>query len=74
MSTLHQQIKELEKSADLLRILRDHAKGDGGRLTTFGKDFVHACANSNISQSSVAKILDVTASAISQHYSKLKTD
>jgi DNA-binding MarR family transcriptional regulator len=72
MATIHQQLKKLEADANLVYIIRDLAKTDGGRLTTFGKDFLHACVVNEVSQSTIAKILDVTPSAVHQNAAKLK--
>jgi hypothetical protein len=72
MATLHQQIRELEKDAELIRSIRASAKTDGGRLTQFGKDFLHACVNNGIPQSSISKLLDITSAAVSQNVAKLK--
>jgi len=72
MATIHQQIKRLEADADLVYVFRDKAKTDSGRLTTFGKDFLHACVENDIPQSFIAKILGVTPSAVNQNAAKLK--
>jgi DNA-binding MarR family transcriptional regulator len=72
MATIHQQIKKLEADADLIYKIREKAKTDGGRLTTFGKDFLYACVKSEIPNSDIAKILDVTQSAVSQNAAALK--
>jgi hypothetical protein len=72
MATLQQQIKDLEKEASVTKELRDEAVSNG-RLTKFGKDFVHACANNDISPTLAAKLLGVTTSAVVQNYNKLKS-
>lgn len=71
MRTLYQQIKELESRAGLIDEIRCFAKSDGGKLTAFGQNFVFVCAKGGIKQSIIAKILDVTASAISQQVTKI---
>lgn len=71
MSNLCQQIKKLESQVALLDEIRAAAKTDGGKLTTFGQNFVFVCATGNVTQSTVAKILDVSPSAISQQVSKM---
>jgi hypothetical protein len=38
----------------------------------FGKDFLHACVNNGIPQSSISKLLDITSAAVSQNVAKLK--
>lgn len=71
MATIREQLKKLEADANLVDTLRTMGKTDGGKLTEFGKDFVHACVKNKVQNSVVAKILDVTPSAISQWASKL---
>jgi DNA-binding MarR family transcriptional regulator len=71
MATLHQQIRELESDAEIVRSIRADAKTDGGRLTPFGKDILHACVNNNIPNSQIASILGITSSAVSQNIKKL---
>ena len=79
MSTLNQQIKQLqsavkklETTASQVETIRNYAKTDGGRLNDFGKNMIHICLEANMSQSDIAKILDVTDSAISQQVAKMK--
>lgn len=73
MATIHQQIKKLENEAGLVEIIRDRGKSEGGRLTDFGQDFVYMCVTHGIPNGDIAKILDVTTSAISQQAAKHKT-
>lgn len=72
MATLQQQLKRLEKDADLTVSLRDAAKTTGGRLTPLGKDLLHALVNNDFPQTEIAKLLDITPSAVSQSASKIK--
>ncbi len=72
MATLQQQIKRLEKDADLAVALRDAAKSSGGRLTPLGKDILHALVNNDFPQVEIAKLLDITQSAVSQAAAKIK--
>lgn len=72
MATLQQQIKRLEKDADLAVALRDAAKSSGGRLTPLGKDLLHALVNNDFPQNEIAKLLDITPSAVSQSAAKIK--
>lgn len=72
MATLQQQIKRLEKDADLTVSLREAAKTTGGRLTPLGKDLLHALVNNDFPQTEIAKLLDITPSAVSQSASKIK--
>ncbi len=72
MATLQQQLKRLEKDADLVIGLRDAAKTSGGRLSPLGKDILHALVNNGYPNVEIAKLLDVTPSAVSQASSKIK--
>jgi DNA-binding MarR family transcriptional regulator len=72
MATLLHQLKRLEKDADLVISIRDAAKTDGGRLTQLGKDLLHALVNNDFPQTEIAKLLDITPSAVSQHAGKIK--
>jgi len=72
MATLQQQLKRLEKDADLVIGLRDAAKTSGGRLTPLGKDLLHALVNNGFPNVEIAKLLDITPSAVSQAAAKIK--
>jgi hypothetical protein len=74
MSTLHQQIRELEADAKLIFSIRAEAKTEGGRLTSFGKKFVHVCSTHGIANSTISKILDITPAAVSQNIAKSTKD
>jgi hypothetical protein len=71
MATLHQQIRELERDAELASTIRAEAKTEGGRLTPFGKDLLHAFHNNNIPNALTARVLGVTPAAVNQNVSKL---
>lgn len=72
MATIRQQLEKLEAEAELVDIIRSRGKSEGGKLTDFGKDFVHICVEHGIPNGETAKILDVTTGAISQWATKLK--
>lgn len=72
MATIHQQLKRLEADADLIYKIRERAKTDGGRLTTFGKNFLHTCVEDEMPNGMIAKILEVTPSAVTQNAAALK--
>jgi len=72
MASITHQIKELEELADFTRTIREEAKTEGGRLTEFGQDFVHICVKNEFKVSFIAKMLAVTASAISQRAAQIK--
>jgi 16S rRNA G527 N7-methylase RsmG len=71
-SSIQQEIKALEKKAALVDAIRARAVSDGGRLTVYGQDFVYACIRNGMSNGDVAKILDVTTSAITQRAEQIK--
>ncbi len=71
-TTLHAQIKKLEADANLIYTIRSTAKTTGGRLTTCGNDLVFTLLKNGVKQSEIAKILDVTPSAIAQQAAKFK--
>ena len=72
MATIHQQLKKLEADADYIYKLRERAKTDGGRLTNFGKNFLHICVEDEMPNSLIAKFLEVTPSAVTQNAAALK--
>ena len=72
MATIRQQLVKLEAEAELVDVIRSNGKSEGGKLTDFGKDFVHICIEHGIPNRDIAKILEVTPGAISQWATKLK--
>lgn len=65
------ELKKLEADAGLLEILRVHAKtASGARLSQFGKALLAAGRDAGIKQADMARILDITAGAVSQHYNR----
>jgi|APCry1669191674_1035369.scaffolds.fasta_scaffold53588_1 DNA-binding MarR family transcriptional regulator len=71
VGSIHQQIKKLEADASLIYLLQSKAKTDTGRLTQVGVDMVFACIRGGMSQTDVAKLLDITPSAVSQQAAKM---
>ena len=67
---IRQHLKTLERQVELLSELRDTAKTDGGRLTLFGRELVRIARQNELKQAFVAKLLDITAGAVSQHYNR----
>ncbi|MFM5907157.1 MAG: hypothetical protein ACKOPO_06180 [Novosphingobium sp.] len=65
------ELRRLEHDVALLEILREHAKNESGtRLSDFGKALLSAGKDCGIKQADMARILDVTPGAVSQHYNK----
>jgi hypothetical protein len=67
---IRRYLKKLEKQAGILTQLREVTKTDGGRLNDFGKKLVASAKTSKVQQAFVAKLLDISPGAVSQHYSK----
>ncbi|ESQ92702.1 hypothetical protein ABAC460_02415 [Asticcacaulis sp. AC460] len=67
---IRSQLKIIETEAGLLALLRIYAKTDGGRLTDFGRDLISSAKRSGIKQADIAKLLDLSPGAVSQHYNK----
>ena len=68
MIRLH--LKSLEREVDLLTELRRLSKTEGGRLTDVGRSFLRFAKQMELKQSFVAKLLDITPGAVSQHYTR----
>jgi hypothetical protein len=65
------EVRKLEAAEDMLEILRTHAKNETGtRLSAFGAAFLSAARDAKIKQADMARILDITPGAVSQHYAK----
>jgi DNA-directed RNA polymerase specialized sigma subunit len=66
------EVRRLEESQALLELLRLHSKNDTGtRLSEFGRAILSASKDTDLTQGQIAKILQITTSAVSQHLSKL---
>lgn len=63
-------LRSLEKKVDLLEELRNEAKTEGGRLTLFGRELVRSAQQNGLKQAFIAKLLDISAGAVSQHYNR----
>lgn len=72
MATIHQQIKKLEADAEIAYSIQERAKTPGGRLTNLGKDVLYALVKNDVPPSEIAKILDITPSAVVQNAKKIK--
>jgi len=60
------EVKNLEKQVELVKALRLASRTEGGHLTEFGSHFCDLCLTHGIRVSVVAKIVDMSYSAISQ--------
>lgn len=70
----HQQMKRLEKEADLVYALREAGKTEGGRMSELGVDVIYALLKNDYPQTDIAKLFDITPSAVSQWATKMLTD
>lgn len=61
-------IRELEGIREVIEQLRADAKTDGGKMTQFGRDVLWAAKKNGIKQAHMARLLDITPGAVSQHY------
>ncbi|UVO53972.1 transcriptional regulator [Sphingomonas sp. SUN039] len=69
------ELKRLEADAELLAVLRGYAKNETGtRLSAFGQAVLRAGFESRdeVTAADIAKLLDITPGAVSQHYSKFR--
>ena len=60
--------RRLENDAFPVTELRDTCKTEGGRLNADGKAFIKWAKKADISQAAVARLLGVSATAVSNHY------
>ena len=67
---IRRQLKMIDAQLELLDGLRDLAKTDGGRMTSFGRALIAAAKDANVKQAYVARLLEISAGAVSQHYNK----
>lgn len=67
---IRKQLKAIDAQLDLLVELRDLAKTDGGRMTSFGRALITAAKDAGVKQAFVARLLDISPGAVSQHYNK----
>lgn len=65
------EIKKLEADVSILELARALVKNDAGnRLSPFGRAVLDAAKANGVKQAEIAKILDITAGAVSQHYGR----
>ena len=67
---IRRQLKILDQQAELVEDLREHAKTEGGRTTEFGRAVLAAAKDAGIRQAYMARLLGISAGAVSQHYNK----
>lgn len=71
------EVKRLEADSELLAKLRSCAKNENGtRLSDFGKAILRAAYDSrdDVKAADIARFLDITPGAVSQHYSKFASE
>lgn len=69
-SIIRKQLKALESELDLLAELRHLSKTEGGRMTEFGRAIIAASKDAKVKQSFVARLLQISPGAVSQHFNK----
>ena len=67
---IRKKLREMENELVLIETLRREAKTEGGRMSAFGRDLLQAAKSAGVKQAFMAKLLDITPGAVSQHYSK----
>lgn len=66
---IRREVKRLEEKAKLVETLRVYGKtSGGGRLSPFGRAMLVAARAHGVKQADMAKLLGITAGAVSQHY------
>lgn len=68
--SIRKHLRVLDQQAELVEDLREHAKTEGGRTTEFGRAVIAAAKEAGIKQAYVARLLDISSGAVSQHYNK----
>jgi DNA-directed RNA polymerase specialized sigma24 family protein len=61
---------QLEADAVIGAALRELSKTASGRMTPFGRDIIEAARQHGIKQSEVARLLEISSGAVSQHYNR----
>ena len=67
ISPLQKQINDLQNKSDVLEKIISVAKTDGGRISEHGKNLYFILRQAGMTKSSIAKVLDVTPSALSKY-------
>ena len=67
---IKQDEAEHQLARELVNMIRDSAKTDGGRLTEYGRNFIKLCNDNGWKQSDIARILEITPGAVSQNLNK----
>lgn len=66
-NNVHQQLAEITQKLEVLDEIVRAAKTPKGRLSDDGKSIVGILLRANVSQSDIARLLDVTPSAITRY-------
>ena len=66
---IRRELRRLESAAAPMSELRECCKTEGGHLTTDGRRLIKWARNSGqISQATIARVLDVSPTAVSRHW------
>lgn len=66
-SPIQKQIEALEEKGVILDRILSVAKTDGGRITEDGKNLYHILKQAGLNKSEIARVLDVTPSALTKY-------
>jgi transcriptional regulator len=66
-SPIQKQIEALEEKGAILDRIVSVAKTEGGRITDDGKNLYHILRQAGLNKSEIARILDVTPSALTKY-------
>lgn len=67
LSPIQKQIADLEGKVEILEGIIDIAKTSGGRISDDGKNLIYILRKANMSKTDIAKLLDVTPSALTKY-------
>lgn len=67
MSPIQKQLEELEQKSEVLDRIISVAKTPGGRISEDGKNLVYILRTAGMEKSTIAKLLDVTPSALTKY-------
>jgi hypothetical protein len=67
-SPIQKQLEALEAKGAVLDLILSVAKTEGGRITDHGKNLYHILKQAGLSKSEIARVLDVTPSALTKYH------
>lgn len=67
LSPIQKQLADLEEKVEVLDSIIGIAKTSGGRISDDGKNLIYILRKANMSKTDIAKLLDVTPSALTKY-------